>query len=92
MGMNRYEIRVAGQLDQRRVRSLGGEELRQLPGGHSLLSFVAIDQAARYGLLTPLRDAGLELISADRVRLSIAPVNGGGEANAPQKEPSDVAD
>jgi hypothetical protein len=92
MGMNRYEIRVAGQLDQQRVRSLGGEELRQLPGGDSLLSFVAIDQAARYGLLTPQRDAGLELISADRVRLSIAPVNGSGEANAPQKEPSDVAD
>jgi deazaflavin-dependent oxidoreductase (nitroreductase family) len=85
--MDRYEIRVAGQLDQRRVRSLGGEELRLLPGGDSLLSFVAVDQAALYGLLTPQRDAGLELISADRVRLSTAPVNGGGEANAPQKEP-----
>ncbi len=65
--MDRYEIRVAGHLDQRRAHSLGCEELRLLPGGDSLLAFVAVDQAAVYGLLTRLRDAGLELVAAERV-------------------------
>jgi hypothetical protein len=90
--MDRYEIRVAGHLDQRRAHSLGCEELRLLPGGDTLLRFAAVDQAAIYGLLARLRDAGLELIAADRVRVSIAPVNRDGEANAPQKKPSDGAD
>jgi hypothetical protein len=65
--MDRYEIRVAGHLDQRRATSLGCEALRLLPGGDSLLCFRAVDQAALYGLLTRLRDAGLELVAAERV-------------------------
>ena len=65
--MDRYEIRVAGHLDQRRARFLGCEEIRLLPGGDSLLIFAAVDQAALYGLLTRLRDAGLELIAAERI-------------------------
>jgi hypothetical protein len=35
--MDRYEIRVAGHLDQRRAHVLGCEELRLLPDGDSLL-------------------------------------------------------
>jgi hypothetical protein len=65
--MATYEIRVAGHLSRRRVRALGCDELRLLPGGDSLLRFAAIDQAALYGLLTRLRDAGLELLAAERV-------------------------
>ncbi len=76
--MDRYEIRVAGHLDPRRARFLGCEELRLLPGGDSLLIFAAVDQAALYGLLTRLRDAGLELIGAERISVS--------------KEDSDAAD
>ena len=76
--MDRYEIRVAGHLDPRRARFLGCEELRLLPGGDSLLIFAAVDQAALYGLLTRLRDAGLELIAAERISVS--------------KEDSDAAD
>ena len=64
--MDRYDIQVAGHLDQRRANSLGCEELRLLPGGDSLLTFRAIDQAALFGLLTRLRDAGLELVVAER--------------------------
>ena len=69
--MNRYEIRVAGHLDQRRATSLGCEELRLLPGGDSLLIYAAVDQAALYGLLTRLRDAGLGLIAAQRLPASV---------------------
>ncbi len=65
--MDRYEIRVAGHLSERRGRALGCEELRLLPGGDSLLTFAATDQAALYGLLTRLRDAGLELVAAERL-------------------------
>jgi hypothetical protein len=65
--MDRYKIRVAGHLDQRRASFLGCEELRLLPDGDSLLTFAAVDQAALYGLLTRLRDAGLGLIAAERI-------------------------
>ena len=65
--MDRYEIRVAGHLSERRARSMGCQELRLLPGGDSLFAFVAVDQAAVYGLLARLRDAGLELVAAERV-------------------------
>ena len=76
--MDRYEIRVAGYLDQRHTRFLGCEELRLLPGGGSLLIFAAADQAALYGLLARLRDAGLRLIAVERTPMS--------------KEDSDAAD
>ena len=65
--MDRYEIRVAGHLSERRAYALGCEELRLLPGGDSLLIFRAVDQAALYGLLTRLRDAGLWLLAAERM-------------------------
>lgn len=66
--MDRYEIRVAGHLTERRARSLGCEALRLLPDGDSQLTFAAVDQAALYGLLTRLRDAGLGLVAAERAR------------------------
>jgi hypothetical protein len=76
--MDRYKIRVAGHLDQRRACSLGCEGLRLLPDGDSLLIFSAVDQPALYGLLTRLRDAGLGLIAIERTPMS--------------KEDSDAAD
>jgi len=76
--MDRYQIQVAGHLDQRRAHALGCERLRLLPNGTSLLVFTAVDQAALYGLLTRLRDAGLELVGVERV--------------LPSKEESRVAD
>ena len=90
--MDRYEIRVAGHLDQRRAHALGCEELRLLPGGDSLLVFAAVDQAALYGLLTRLRDAGLELIAAERVPAPAESVNDGARTTEPSKEASRVAD
>jgi hypothetical protein len=65
--MNRYEIRVVGHLDARRADALGAEDCRRLPEGDSVLVFSATDQAATYGLLSRLRDAGLELVSVMRI-------------------------
>ncbi len=90
--MDRYEIRVAGHLDQRRARFLGCEELRLLPGGDSLLIFAAVDQAALYGLLTRLRDAGLELVAAERMPASAESVDVGARTTERSKEDSDAAD
>jgi hypothetical protein len=84
--MDRYEIRVAGHLDQRRARALGCEALRLLPAGDSLLAFFAEDQAALYGLLARLRDAGLELVAAERMPAPAASVSHGARTAEPAKE------
>lgn len=65
--MNRFEIRVVGQLDPRRARALGVEECRWLPDGNSILVVSSLDQAATYGLLARLRDTGLELVEVRRI-------------------------
>lgn len=82
--MDAYEIRVAGHLSRRRARALGCGELRLLPGGDSLLGFAALDQAALYGLLARLRDAGLELLAAERIPAAAD--------TEPQRETSSVID
>ena len=65
--MERWEIQVVGHLDTRRAYALGCENLRRLSTGHSVLEFAALDQAALYGLLARLRDAGLALVAVQRV-------------------------
>ena len=90
--MDRYEIRVAGHLDSRRARFLGCEELRLLPGGDSLLVFVAVDRAALYGLLTRLRDAGLELIAAERMPAAPEAADVGPRTTERPEEHLDAAD
>jgi hypothetical protein len=84
--MDRYEIRIAGHITRRRADSLGCDELRLLPGGDSLLAFGAVDQAALYGLLTRLRDAGLGLIAVERVPAATEPADIGPIASNPSKE------
>jgi hypothetical protein len=84
--MNRYEIRVAGHIDQRRAAALGCTELRLLPDGGSQLVFVAADQAAFYGLMTRLRDAGIELVEVRRVGISAGTVRAGERSDSPSKE------
>ena len=63
--MERYEIRIAGRVGPRRAGALACELVRAA-STESVLVFAAVDQAALYGLLTRLRDAGLELVTADR--------------------------
>jgi hypothetical protein len=65
--MNRYEITVIGRLEARRARALGAAGFRSLCAGRTVLLFESIDQAATYGLLARLRDAGLELVSLELV-------------------------
>jgi hypothetical protein len=65
--MNRYEIRVAGHLDPRRAHALGAEDCSRLPEGDSILVVTAVDQAATFGLLARIRDAGLELVGVARI-------------------------
>ena len=65
--MNRYEIRVTGHLGARRAQALGAESWRVLPDGESARVFALVDQAATYGLLARMRDAGLELVSVVRL-------------------------
>jgi hypothetical protein len=64
--MNRYAIRISGELDARRRRDLGCE-----PGdpvsGESRLVTPLLDQAALFGLLARLRDMGAELIAVERI-------------------------
>ena len=74
--MEQYEIQVVGHLDRRRARVLGCEQLRLLPGGETVLTFAAVDQAALYGLLGRIRDAGLELVAAGRIPDPVSPTGG----------------
>jgi hypothetical protein len=61
----RYEIRVAGQLDERWLRRFEGLAMTQHPSGDSVIEG-AMDQAALHSVLTLIRDLGLELISVQR--------------------------
>jgi hypothetical protein len=74
--MEHYQIQVVGHLDQRRADAFGCERLRLLPDGRSVLTFAAVDQAALYGLLARLRDAGVELIAAERLAGTVSPDGG----------------
>ena len=88
--MNRYEIRVAGHIDQRRADALGCVQLRLLPDGGSQLVLVAADQAAFYGLMARLRNAGIELVEVRRVGVPAGPMRAGEPADTLSKENSNV--
>lgn len=62
--MERYEIRIAGPIGKRRAAALGCE-LEKGGMDTSVLGFEATDQAALYGLLSRLRDAGFALVAVN---------------------------
>jgi hypothetical protein len=62
----RYEIRIAGQLDQTAVAAFAG--LKVTPCGSVTVVRGEFDQASLQGLLERIRSLGLDLIEARRVR------------------------
>lgn len=63
----RYEIRLAGRLDDRWAASFDGVSLSDAGNGTTLIEGQIADQAALHGLLQRLRDLGLPLVSVTRV-------------------------
>jgi hypothetical protein len=62
-----YRIRVEGILEPTWSEWLDGMTIIQEPGGVTILSGFVRDQAELFGLLTKVRDMGLNLISVNRV-------------------------
>lgn len=73
-----YEIRIKGHLDDRWANWFEGLTNRREENGTTLLTGLAVDQAALYGLLRKVRDLGLPLLSVIRVE--------GGQAVASQSK------
>jgi hypothetical protein len=71
----RYEVRLAGQLDERWSDWFEGFTLTNEVGGTATLTGPVLDQAALHGLLRRVSDLGITLISVD-VLDSILPVTG----------------
>ncbi len=62
-----YEIRVRGHLDSRWAAWFEDLTLTLEENGDTLISGRVIDQAALFGLLRKVRDAGMPLVSVNRV-------------------------
>jgi len=62
-----YEIRIAGHLPPRWSEWFAGFTVTWEPDGTTRLSGPVIDQAALYGLLRRVRDAGLALIAVNQI-------------------------
>ena len=65
--MKRVKIRVKGQLDKEWSEWLGGMAITHDIHGETTLNGVVADQSALYGLLSKLRDLGLELVTVNSV-------------------------
>ena len=61
--MEYIEIRVKGQIDERWSDWFGGLTIRHSGAGETVLTGSIPDQAALYGIISRLRDLGLELSS-----------------------------
>ena len=62
-----YEIRIAGHLPSQWSAWFEGLAVTLEPDGTTLLSGPVVDQAALYGLLKKVRDAGLTLIAINQI-------------------------
>jgi hypothetical protein len=63
-----YQIRIKGHLGPRWRDWFGGMTITLEDDGETLLTGPVVDQAALHGLLTKVRDLGMPLISAIRVK------------------------
>jgi hypothetical protein len=65
-----YQIRIQGHLGPQWTDWFGGLTITLEEGGETLLTGPVVDQAALHGLLRKVRDLGMPLISAIRVKPS----------------------
>ncbi len=63
-----YQIRIEGHLGPRWSEWFGGLTITPEEGGETLLTGPVADQAALHGLLRKVRDLGIPLKSAVRVK------------------------
>jgi hypothetical protein len=63
-----YQIRVKGHLGSQWTDWFGGLTITLEDNGDTLLTGPMVDQAALHGLLKKVRDLGMPLISAIRVK------------------------
>ena len=61
--MQQVEIRVKGQIDQHWSDWFEGLAITHTEEGETVLTGPVVDEAAMYGLLSKLRDLGLQLLS-----------------------------
>ena len=64
--MQQIEIRVKGQIDEHWAEWFGGLTITHTAEGETVLTGKVIDEAAIYGLLSKLRDLGLQLLAVNR--------------------------
>ena len=63
-----YQIRIEGHLDPQWMEWFGGMTITPEDNGDTLLTGPVEDQAALHGLLKKVRDLGIPLISATRLK------------------------
>jgi len=63
-----YQIRLKGHLGPRWTEWFGDVTITLEEDGETLLTCLVLDQAALHGLLRKVRDLGMPLISAMRVK------------------------
>ncbi len=63
-----YQIRIEGHLGPKWTDWFGNVTITQEDNGETLLTGPVVDQAALHGLLRKVRDLGMPLISAVRVK------------------------
>jgi hypothetical protein len=61
-----YQIRIKGHLDPRWSAWFDGLAVTPTENAETVLAGPLVDQAALYGVLTKVRDLGLELLSVNR--------------------------
>jgi hypothetical protein len=63
--MRQVEIRVKGKIDEHWSEWFEGLKIGHTTRGETVIAGSIIDEAEMYGLLSRLRDLGLQLISVD---------------------------
>jgi hypothetical protein len=63
-----YQIRIEGHLGPKWTAWFGDASITLEEGGETILTGPVVDQAALHGLLRKIRDLGMPLISAIRVK------------------------